>query len=47
MKLDGTGVREVTIGYTSDWSPTGNDLVFGRDAPDSAGVPDADSDVCG
>jgi Tol biopolymer transport system component len=45
MKLDGTGVREVTTGYTSDWSPAGNDLVFGRDAPDSAGVPDADTDV--
>ena len=32
MKLDGTGLRRVTEGRTSDWSPSGNDLVFARDS---------------
>ncbi len=31
MKLDGTGLRRVTDGRTSDWSPTGNDIVFARE----------------
>jgi Tol biopolymer transport system component len=33
MKLDGSGLRRVTDGRNSDWSPTGNDLVFTRDNP--------------
>lgn len=31
MKLDGTGLRRVTDGLISDWSPSGNDLAFTRD----------------
>ena len=30
MKLDGTGLRKVTDGRNSDWSPSGNDIVFTR-----------------
>src|SRR6059058_223746 len=45
MNLNGTGLRRVTTGYTSDWSPSGNNRVFGRDEPDANGVPDGDTDI--
>lgn len=32
IKLDGTGLRRVTDGRNSDWSPIGNDIVFLRDS---------------
>ena len=38
MKLDGTGLRRVTTGFKSDWSPSGNDIVFNRD--DANGIGD-------
>ena len=45
ISLTGTGLHKAVDGYASDWSPTGNNLVFNRDDPDVNGVPDADSDV--
>jgi Tol biopolymer transport system component len=38
MNLDGTGLRKVSGGFMSDWSPTGNDIVFMRDS--SSGIGD-------
>lgn len=32
MRLDGTGLRRVGEGRTSDWSPRGNDLVYAGDS---------------
>ena len=37
MKLDSSGVRRVTAGFQSDWSPSGNDLVFMRDDENGIG----------
>jgi Tol biopolymer transport system component len=38
INLNGNGLRKLTNGYTSDWSPSGNDLVFERD--DANGIGD-------
>jgi TolB protein len=45
MNTNGNGLRRLTTGYISDWSPSGNDIVFSRDAPDLNGVPDGDIDL--
>lgn len=38
INLNGSGLHKVTDGYQSDWSPSGNDIVFERD--DANGIGD-------